>query len=217
MVEVEDTPMSPPGVAETRVYEGFEAGNGTFGWAPSVSEPLHTLYMSFWFRIADDYYETNNVLQKIIYIRRGLPENRQNAVFSLTGSGFGQAYTQIPTITTGLATIHPDGTFGSSPNRSPNVDSLPQIVAGRWHHAEVLLIVNDITDDGWEENGVIRIWVNDNLLFEDEEAAFRSHVNPGVIHTIDPNMIWGGVGTTKMRDDVIQFDHFYYSGLPEPE
>jgi hypothetical protein len=84
----------------------------------------------------------------------------------------------------------------------------PGFALNAWHHTEVYMK----RSTGGQANGIIRVWVDGQLVSDHSNVQFNSTVDATFdAVTINPN--WGGNSLQrKAGRDVIRFDHFYVSG-----
>jgi hypothetical protein len=72
-------------------------------------------------------------------------------------------------------------------------------------------VLNDIGS----ANGVYRLWWNGVLVADYSDVVYRTAVNPSGFYGRNWSPTWGGIGTrSKSRDDFLQVDHVYLSGIP---
>jgi hypothetical protein len=94
-------------------------------------------------------------------------------------------------------------------NIPQNVDVSKVFTIGPWHHFELVLELNN----PGQANGTLKWWVDGGLIMDYSDVTY---IIPGATSgfqgfKIDP--VWGGMGGTRTRDDYMQVDHLYVSGV----
>lgn len=91
--------------------------------------------------------------------------------------------------------------------------SEPVFTFGTWHRYEYLMTLNDIG----VANGTVRVWWDGTLILEYTDVVFRDSANPSGFYGRRWDPIWGGGGGSQhSRDDYLEIDHLYISGVPMP-
>jgi hypothetical protein len=83
--------------------------------------------------------------------------------------------------------------------------------AGPWQRWELQLELNTIGS----ANGVLKMWVDGVLVMDYRDVVFVTADYPAGFYSYKWNPTWGGMGGTRTRDDAIDFDHVYLSGIPK--
>jgi len=66
-----------------------------------------------------------------------------------------------------------------------------------------------------QANGVFRWWIDGTLVMDYRDMIYVDAANPLGFFTFKFWPYWGGGGGTRTRDDYIQVDHLYLSGIPK--
>src|SRR5947199_269491 len=90
-----------------------------------------------------------------------------------------------------------------------NVDTRRLMTCGVWHRWEMVLRLNTlgVTD------GVLRWWVDGTLIMDYSDVTYITPGNTLGFYTFKFWPYWGGIGGSKTRDDYMQVDHIYISGI----
>ena len=202
------TPQSPPWVMQTRFPAGLQSGSAPTaygGWDRGEGgTQLTKMYVSVWIRMLGTDFENQIVGTKIAFI------------------GFGRDASTA--LNDGCLFIPGDGVQGvhSSFNLdfreqnnvarvlAQNRDTSKVFTIGQWHHFELALELNTLG----AADGRLRWWVDNQLILDYSDVVY---ILPGATggfqgFKIDP--VWGGLGGVRTRDDFMQVDHIYISGLP---
>ncbi|NGM68385.1 hypothetical protein G6M89_05080 [Natronolimnobius sp. AArcel1] len=68
----------------------------------------------------------------------------------------------------------------------------PTIEPGQWHEFEYYVCVNTITDGEANEDGIVRYWLGDDLVYEREDIQFTTDHADNIIDTTGPVGHYGG-------------------------
>lgn len=95
-----------------------------------------------------------------------------------------------------------------------NVSELPVITVDEWVHVEIWARLNTI-DRGYQTNAEMKMWINDLLVRDATNFAFRSAEDPRGFAGVHINPITSGSGARDSARwlDHIDIDHVYVSGL----
>lgn len=208
VVSVPDAPASPPYVLETTYRAGLPGGTEPAfvgGWdLGEVGRQYSAVYFSMWIRIVGDSYENQAVGTKLGFFGyASAPTAAQNDGFLfLPGTGVAQVQ--------GSFRLEFRQQNHTARNLEPNVDRSLLITAGRWHHVELLMELNQ----AGAANGTLRLWVDGKLVLSYGDVVY---LVPGATRGFQAFKwapTWGGAGGVRSRNDAIQIDHVYISGRP---
>ena len=211
MVVVQDpsAPASPPGVIRTRFPAGMVAGRGPVSWVGWDREgPVEksAIYLSIWLRVAGPDYENQKVGTKMGFLGYGQdPEVGANnqGYFLLEGTGQRQAVQREFRMR-----FYQQGFVQRV--LTQNTDRRALLRAGQWHHLEVVATVNETGG----RNGTFKMWIDGRMVMNYSNMVFRTAARPFQFTSWKWNPTWGGREGTRTRDDYIEFDHIYLSGIP---
>jgi hypothetical protein len=79
-----------------------------------------------------------------------------------------------------------------------------------WHHWEAVLELNALG----QKNGVFQMWVDNAQIMDYRDVVYIFGRNISPFNGFKWNPTWGGANGTKTRDDFVQIDHLYMSGVP---
>jgi len=219
-VTVSDAPTSTrdagQNVLQTR-YPANLAGGTTpvhlVGWISTISHipnPHYTqVYVSFWIRFVGSTYEA-------------YPGTNKFGFFGF-GSGSGCDYSND-----GFFDLRPAQQGGSqgvivdqlnlqfqeqTPVARQIVTSV-NIPVGSWHRWELVMRANDLGS----ANGLFRWWQDGVLIADYADVVYLTAGNTHTFYSYTWFPYWGGgTGPIKSsRDDYVQTDQLYISGLPDP-
>lgn len=213
-----DAPASPPTFLRMKLPQGFRAGRGPVqwgGWAGRSGEDSpeqEKVYASLWIRYVGNDFENQITGMKIFYLQAGNGRNGPGAaethvMFFLKGNG-----RQVPLARFPLEVHYAAPTPQGRKVRfvTQNVRRQPALTVGPWHHFEALAELNDLG----QENGVVKWWVDGELILESRNLVFRTPSYPHGFWQFKFHPVWGGGKGIKSRDDYIDVDHVYLSGVP---
>lgn len=185
-------PMSPANAFEHVFPVGYAGG-----YAPGVDYyslyPLpeaRELFVGVWFKASDPWqgaYSGFNVLQYVVLSGGG------HVTVPMYGPKSGPFEIRVVEGWSGGALL-------------PSNLASARVTPGSWHRLELYLRYDSAPGAG---NGVIRWWLDGNLVGDYEDRSFPSG-NGFLEYQIAPN--WGGVGDTKTQADWLRFDHTFISG-----
>lgn len=211
-----DAPQSPPGVVAMVYPRGFPGGSGPVnwgGWDESGAEK-RSVYMSLWIKLDGADYENHAVGTKIGFFGVGLPPNLpgqsgNQVVLFIKGTGR-QAVASSFRVELHQFFPKPAGAPWVAHFVGQNADQRMLMTAGRWHHWEVVMTVND----PGVPNGQIRWWIDNTLVMEYHDILYRPARGTHGFWNFKCNPTWGGNGGRRTRRDAILLDHIYLSGVP---
>jgi hypothetical protein len=214
------TPTGDGSAMQVRLPKGMTAGvsPGKFRFwrtmTVSDATPLQEMYVSAWIRIAGSDFENQAVGTKLFYWAYGNAYNTNDATVYLRGETGSQAI---------LSQMQLFAQVSPGDNRDPddavvrnlyqNTGSSRRFTVGAWHHLE--MVVNVGTPD--RADGSIKIWLDGDLVLSHSDVK---HLDSDYDFTrgffqAEWAPIWGGIGGTRTRDDFMQVDQFYVSGVPQ--
>lgn len=209
-------PASPPGVLQVLFPVGVEPGGGVGlfqGWDRDGGQDnaeYRAVYESGWVRVPSSGFEMNAVGVKFLGylgVARAGGDGPPTQVYFFFGN---HPYTGRPEVrkATGLGVVQQ----GNQDRRmDQNMDRQPLFTFGEWHHYEYLMTLNDLG----VANGTVKVWLDGRLILEYDDVVWRDSANPSGFWGRRWDPIWGGGGDSpKSRDDRLQIDHLYISGLP---
>lgn len=203
---------SPSGVIQFRYPDGLQPGTGVGllqGWDTgdeTSNTEYREVYESGWLRTVLPTFENQAIGTKVFgYWGVGQADHVPNQFYGLV-EGNGET-DEMDTMSMRFALQnHVDR---SLPQTDPEVKFTP----GAWHRYELYLKLNDIGSS----NGVFRLWFDDVLIFDYSDVQFRNAANPNGFYGRRLDPVWGGMGgDPKTRNDFLQYDHIYISGIPLP-
>ena len=198
-------PTAPTGdstVLEFFFPEGYEGGS-----APGIefinSREADAVFMGFWMKVDPNWTGHPTGSQKIAFIRNAGPwdtdPDANDNLFLLMDPVDGGSAADGPFQ---LAVANNGGGHSQLPDPIfPNAGS-PQdavIVPGQWHKVEWLAD---------RSNGILRWWLDGTLIGDYPGVVFDGSSGFGEL-TLTP--VWGGLGSTKPRDEFWRFDQTYVS------
>lgn len=84
------------------------------------------------------------------------------------------------------------------------------MTVGKWHQWEAVLQLNDLE----RTNGIFRMWIDGTLVLDYSDLVYVTPMYRLGFNLFKWNPTWGGSGGHRTRDDYIDVDHVYLSGLP---
>jgi hypothetical protein len=204
-----NAPQSAPSVGQTLFPNGHPSGNAPVqfdGWALGGygATFYQQVYLSIWIKILGTNYENQVVGTKMGFIGYGqapLASAGNQGFFILEGTG-----SQTPGSAFNLGFWQQNHV---SRNLEQNVNLSKIMTVGVWHHWEALLEMNTLGS----ANGGFKWWVDGTLILNYTDVVYSTAGNPFGFYNYRWNPTWGGMGGTKTRDDFMQIDHIYLSGV----
>jgi hypothetical protein len=198
-------PQSPSGVGQIRYPDGYGDGSEPVvfnGWADGgSSEQYSKIYYSIWLRTVGPTFESHPVGNKMGFIGSGRETSHvgNQSYFILKGGG----------ITSQMSLEFHQQNIPGGQDFDPNVNDAP-FTCGEWHHWELVAEINDVG----AANGTLKIWQDGVLMFDYDNVTWRGGSQTNMFWALHFAPTWGGnVGATKTRDDFVQIDHIYLSGV----
>jgi hypothetical protein len=202
-------PGSPPGIIVTKFPAGLVAGRGPVNWAGwdsagHLAGQKSQVYLSLWIRIRGADYENESVGTKLGFIGYGQsPEHGTNqGYFLLKGTGrevarpsFRMRFVQQNHVSRSL---------------EQNMFRGPVMTCGEWHHLEALFQVNSASG----HDGVFKMWMDGRLAIAYTNVVYKTPAQHFNFTSWRWNPTWGGRDGVRSRDDFIEIDDVYLSGLP---
>jgi hypothetical protein len=201
-------PQSPDSVGRTLFPTGQPSGSAPVwfdGWGDGgyASAFYRKLYVSLWVRIGGTDYENQAVGTKMGFIGYGEdPSGAANQGFAMlrgdgtqsVGSAFNLGFWQQNNV---------------SRDMNQNVNTSKVMTVGPWHHWEWEMELNTLG----ESNGVFKWWVDGALITSYSDVVYITPGNTFGFYNYRWNPTWGGQGGTKTRNDYMDMDHIYISGV----
>jgi hypothetical protein len=202
-----DSPFSPSGVMELVIPSGTPGGAGVGGfggWDGSRGE-YRAIYGSFGFRMGGTEYENHTVRTKLVEIGYGATPGTGGAAQGVIGiSGEGGSRTLASSFKLDLAQQDI-----VARNLNANVNTNRLLTVGPWHRIEVLMTINDIG----VANGTFKMWVDGQLTHSYSDVVYRTAAYPAKFWNWKHDIVWGGTGGTRTRNDRFLWDHVYVAGI----
>lgn len=210
-----DAPTGDVGVLRIRFPAGLSPGGGPGlfqagdGDTEGSSGEYEAIYESSWVRIPTSDFEMQRVGVKFLgYVgvaRKG-QGGAPNQVYFVSWCGNCED-----------ATVKPDAGIdvvqqGNQDRRLSQNQATGRIFSfGEWHHFEYVMTLNDIG----AANGTLKVWLDGSLTHHYTDVMWRDADNPSGFHARHWDPVWGGNGgSAKSRDDFLEIDHVYISGIP---
>ncbi|MGE0352560.1 MAG: polysaccharide lyase [Gemmatimonadales bacterium] len=159
------------------------------------------------FRITGANYENHSLGTKFGWVGYGVDPNKtQNqSTFMIMGTGRPGAK-----LTAMRIQYRQQGHTGEQ-NWLQNLDRRPVVRVGEWQQLEAVFRLNDIG----QSNGTLDVWVNGIQVMHHTTMTFRTRAAPNGFTLWYFNPTYGG-GANQVRDrqDEVEIDEVYLSGLP---
>jgi chitodextrinase len=214
VVSESTAPQSPTGTFQFKYPSGQQPGNGVGilqGWDTQYetsNTEYREVYESGWVRTVGSTFENQAVGTKML------------GYWGVGESAEGKIPTQIYQVSIGNGATSPMSSWNirfAQQGPDPISRSLSQTAggavwtAGVWHRYEIYMKLNDID----AANGLLKVWWNGTLVLDYGDVQWRNAANPDGFYGRRIAPIWGGLGgSNKTRDDFLQYDHIYISGVP---
>src|SRR5216117_2078131 len=185
-------------------WEGWDGAANSLGYGTEMAQ----MYLSLWIRFPGADYENQSVGTKFFYL--GVGETKASAGNQLYTmlyhpSGAGQTIaSNFP------VSMEQQSAVAGVTNRT-EITAAPVFSIGAWHRMEFVLQLNTIG----QGNGVFRWWIDGTLVMDYRDMIYVDAANPLGFFTFKFWPYWGGGGGTRTRDDYVQVDHVYLSGIPK--
>jgi hypothetical protein len=202
-----NAPFSASGVMELVIPSGASggAGIGAFGGWDGQKGEYRAIYGSFGFRIGGSDYENHPVRTKLVEIGYGAPPGTGGAAQGVIGiSGEWGGRTLAPSFKLDLAQQDI-----VERNLAANVNTARLLTVGPWHRIEVLMTMNDIG----AANGKFKLWIDGQLTHEYTDLVYRTAAYPAMFWNWKHDVVWGGTGGNRTRNDRFLWDHVYLAGV----
>jgi len=202
-----NAPVSSSGVIELVIPSGASggAGIGAFGGWDGQRGEYRSIYASFGFRIGGTDYENHPVRTKLVEIGYGATPGTGGAAQGVIGiSGEWGNRTLASSFKLDLATQDI-----VERNLSANVNTNRLLTVGPWHRIEVLMTINDVG----VANGKFKMWIDGQMTHDYTDVVYRSAASPAMFWAWKHDIVWGGTGGTRTRNDRFLWDHLYLAGV----
>src|SRR5437667_271311 len=204
-------PRSAPQVFQGKFPAGLQGGFTSIKWqgwdaaadGNSYGTEMREIYLSMWIKIVVPDYENQPVAgTKMGFFGYAEPKS------SPGNQG-------VPKIKVDSPQIRSDFNLRFEQQNTvdrildQNVDTRRLMTCGVWHRWEMVLRLNTlgVTD------GVLRWWVDGTLIMDYSDVTYITPGNTLGFYTFKFWPYWGGIGGSKTRDDYMQVDHIYISGI----
>jgi hypothetical protein len=184
------------------------------GWDASgfgTEAQKRAVYIAIWLKIEGRDFENQAVGTKAGFLAfGGKPSGGQNqGVFFLengTGHQAVQSSFKVQFKMQGIPL--PNGRV--TRNLSQNINRQALMTVGVWHQWEAVLELNTMG----QANGIFRMWIDGVQTHDYSDFVYVTPSTPSGFSLYKWNPTWGGQGGRRTRDDYIDVDHVYLSGLP---
>ncbi len=198
-------PCSPPNVGVALFAARRTGGTGPIQTGLPVRPGADQLYISFWLKLSPNWQGHRSGVNKIFHFWVGSGASHGNHVLlSAQGIGDGALYAQVR-----FQGMVPNAMGQVSYNGSTYLDrGAAEIVRGRWHHWEVLLVSNE----PGSVDGEAHLWIDGTKVYE--RIGDTGYVPSGSNNLFDQvswNPTWGGTGDMIVEDQTMEMDHAYVS------
>lgn len=197
---------SAPDYMSTRFPKGLKSSYApvNFGGWQNRTAYKSKVYLSVWMRIRGTSFENQAVGTKLGFMSYGdgSAGTRNQGYFMLQGAAKQGVYSSFAIKFTQQNIVNR--------NLYPNIDGSKLFTAGPWHHVEAVMEINSLG----QANGKMKMWIDGTRVMDYSNVVY---IKPGKTEKFNYwiwNPTWGGVGGTRTRDDFIDIDHVYMSGLP---
>src|SRR2546421_154260 len=205
-------PKSPPGVFQGRFPAGMAPGLASIKWqawdaasnADNYGTEMSQIYLSLWLKLPGADFENQTTAgTKLFYIGYGEPKTGAG------NQGFAMIKWDNPQIRRDFFLRFWQRSDGSRA-LDQNVDTRRLMTCGVWHRFEMVLKLND----PGVANGIFRWWIDGTLITDYRDVTYIVPGGELGFYTWKFWPYWGGVGgPNKTRDDYVQVDHAYISGV----
>jgi hypothetical protein len=210
--EDNSAPTSPPTIVRTRFPAQQRAGSAPVSWsgwdeAGNSDGQKSKVYLSLWMRIPTPDYENQEVGTKWGFLAYGRDPARSGSAlndgyFLLVGGGRQAIRSAF------RMRFHQQGFVERVLDQ--NVMRRPVFTCGQWHHLEVVAEVNS----PGARNGIFRMWVDGQQIMNYSDVVYTTPERRFKFTGWKWNPTWGGREGVKTREDLVDFDHVYISGVP---
>jgi hypothetical protein len=202
-----NSPFSASGVMELVLNSGTPggAGIGAFGGWDGQKGEYRAIYGSFGFRIGGTDYENHPIRTKLVEIGYGATPGTGGAAQGVIGiSGEWGARTVASSFKVDLAQQDI-----VARNLDPNVNTSRLLTVGPWHRIEVAMTINDIG----AANGTFKMWIDGQMTHNYSDVVYRTAAYPAKFWNWKHDIVWGGTGGARTRNDRFLWDHVYIAGV----
>jgi len=210
-------PTSPATVIRTRFPRGEQAGTGPVdwgGWDILGSGPAgqkRKVYLALWIKIVGASYENQASGTKVGFLAVGRDQSQgQNEGFFFLHNNQGQQGISSSFSMEFRQQGIPQPGGQVTRNLNPNITSRALMTCGVWHRWEAVLELNTMG----RADGVFRMWVDGVQTHNYTDVVYVTPSTPNGFNLFKWNPTWGGSGGTRTRDDLMDIDQVYLSGVP---
>ncbi|MGE0352558.1 MAG: hypothetical protein AB7Q69_04895 [Gemmatimonadales bacterium] len=217
IVSVPSAPQSPDSVIQTRFQTGLQAGTAPVDWGgwdiagSGAAGQKSKMYISMWVRIVGPDYENQASGTKVGFIAFGRPPSsgsNEGTFWLDNGSGSQRVQSSFKMQFREQGIPQPNGQV--TRNLTQNLTGASLMTAGSWHRWEAVLILNT----AGQANGIFKMWIDGTPVMDYSDVTYVTSAYNNGFNLFKWNPTWGGSGGNRTRDDLIQIDHVYISGLP---
>jgi hypothetical protein len=198
--------VSTPNYMATRFPAGLKAGIASVdfgGWQSKTAEKSK-VYFSLWVRIRGTTFENQASGTKFGFMSFGKPSTgtRNQGTFKITAGASQGLYSSFQL----------QFNLQNLVNRilHQNLNTSKLFTVGPWHHLEAVFEINTIG----QANGIYKLWIDGVAVAKYTDVMYIDAANPSKFNYWKWNPTWGGVGGVRTRNDYVDIDHVYISGLP---
>jgi hypothetical protein len=177
---------------------------------PQRAPRYRRLYIAWVGRIGERGFENHRVATKLFYFGYGNTAQLNDGGLTLAnGSGIQAVQSRMQL----RAFVSPaDDRKAGSVTYGPNMRRSLPVRTGSWHLIEMLLSVG--TPD--RADGMLRVWIDRRLALNYDAVQYldSAHGFTDGFFQMEWAPVWGGTGGVRTRDDHLEIDHIYVSGLP---
>ena len=192
-------PKSPGSIARILYPAGFAGGSSPAVLQRSVPFNQYTrLYLSFWMRVSTNWQGHRTGTLKVHHMWSA---NKNRVVFTVEGAGSNPL---LPTIRLQGSDL-PDSRSFLWSNLSSN-----QVIRGRWHRVEVLIINSSVS----KFDGEAHWWLDGVKVGQYTDIGYISTSAARFWELVQYSPTWGGQLDTVLQDQTLDMDHMYISVAP---
>jgi len=212
-----DAPKSPSQVLQFHFPINLPPGTGPGllqGWdgpGESTNTEYRSIYEASWVRVPTPDFEMQQVGVKFLgYVGVGLNGRNRvaNQIYFLSDNPDGVTHA----VSSARVSVIIQDVGDRRMNQ--NVDTNRVFTFGAWHRMEYLMTLNDTLNNAAVPNGSLRVWWDSVLTTSYDDIVWRTPANPSGFWGRHWAPVWGGAGgPNRSREDFLQIDHIYISGI----